>query len=232
MKKAVMILLAVIILNFSSCETVDDMDYSYSIKDALKISAYLFDESIDGNVYDEDDSVYEFERLKINEARMINPTIRSNILFEFDGIIEVSAENEDLELSVNKNLTFWDGNEGTQLLRTYGYNMKFATRGFVGFCLLVDDLIGKPIYSQGTSCICGFGAEVGTERYLNVNAYRLDNEKTPIIRAKLKLILIEDKFEEKLGNANFSRRCFSIELISYEYSDIYKLLDDITDEED
>jgi len=67
----------------------------------------------------------------------------------------------------------------------------------------------------------------GTEYYLNINAYRFDNDQTPIIQAALKLI--------KLGDPTWldiMANHFSIEMISYKYSDVYIILDEIWDEED
>lgn len=79
------------------------------------------------------------------------------------------------------------------------------------------------------------GMKIGREHYINVNAYKFGNEKTPIIRAQLKLIVLEDTSlsSTTLGislDEDYSR-FWSIELVSYEYSDMAKMMDDIIDEE-
>jgi hypothetical protein len=135
------------------------------------------------------------------------------IFVEFNGIIEIIAENNDMLLAF-----------GT----TWGHDAKLAVEGFFNASLIPDEYVG----TENSSILHLFADKVGTERYLTVNAYRFENEDTPIIKAQLKLVLIEDRLANMNGNKGFSRRCFSIELISYEYSDIYKLLDDIVDDED
>ena len=50
MKKIILSLLTlVILLSVNSCAD-EETDQNYSIKDALKISAYVFDETIEGSV--------------------------------------------------------------------------------------------------------------------------------------------------------------------------------------
>ena len=238
MKKiTIALLLGILLLSFGSCAN-KDQEYSYTIKDALKISTWVFDESVEGNIYDEDDSVYAFERLKLNEVKLMMPMdgmdmLQLNIFFEFEGIIEIVSETEDMNLSVNKNFTPLYINESDDCGRTYGYSVKFATQGFVSTYILIGECIGKDHSgSRGTRFAFDTNSEVGTERYLNVNAYRFDDEKNPIIRAQLKLVLIEDKIQKQLGNDNLSWRCYSIELISYEYSDVYIILDELWDDDD
>ena len=235
MRKVIIALLTIIVLlSLTSCAD-EETEQSYSIKDALKISAYVFDETIDENVYDVADTVYTLEQLKLNEIKMMVPLNDSvfemlslNIFIEFDGIIEVVSEDEDIELSINNTLTLFD-RKGIQSERTYGYTAKFAREGFVGISPLFGELVGMPIpktyYGVG---YVGQDGEVGTERYLNINVYKFDSEQMPVIQARLKLVTLEDKLSEK---KDFSIRCYSIELISYEYSDMAKLLDDIVDDE-
>ena len=104
MKKIIFALLAgIFLLNLSSCAN-ENQEYSYSIKDALKISAYLFDENSGEDYfvynksgaldYNPEESVYTLEQLKMNEVRVMCPMDFNNIIslaihFEFDGIIEV-----------------------------------------------------------------------------------------------------------------------------------------------
>jgi len=236
MKKIIIVLLAgIILLNLTSCETVD-MDYSYTIKDALKISTYLFDESSGENYfiynrlgnyeYNFHENIHMLERLKMNEVRLMSPInfsgLELNIHFEFNGIIEVISEDKDVHMVINPN----NLNEPI-IVFTYdeprGFEMKFPFEGFIAVCPLGLSSGSQWFYDA----IPRSSSYTGREYYLNVNAYKFDNEETPIIRAQIKLVQLEDK--TPIDNAKLSG-CFSIELISYDYSDIYKLLDEIVED--
>jgi hypothetical protein len=103
--------------------------------------------------------------------------------------------------------------------------MKLLNKGFISF-----NPLGSHRGSLRSAGANWLPYELGREYYLSVNAYKFDNEQSPIIKAQLKLIQLEDKSES--GHAEKRSGCFSIELISYEYSDIYRLLDEIVDDED
>jgi len=228
MRKIIIVLLVgIILLSLASCAD-EETDQSYSIKDALKISAYVFDETIEGSVYYDFNTVYELEQLKMNEIRLMAPNTNMDdaryleVCFEFDGIIEVIAENEDIQLSVNNTLTRWYSGEGIYSERIDTFNTKFSRKGFVSLSPLFGELIGR------VGGIYGWTGEVGAERYLSINAYKFDNEKTPVIRARVKLVALEDSEYTPDPIKGFG---YSIELVSYEYSDMAKLLDDIVDDE-
>ncbi|MCL2771917.1 MAG: hypothetical protein FWD71_01090 [Oscillospiraceae bacterium] len=222
MKKIIIVLLlaGILLLNISSCAD-KDMDYSYSIKDALKISAYLFDESInmDEPIYYNDGDEYTLEQLKMNEVRVMAPQSAMQreipgtglvLYLEFDGIIKVVSENKDVRLTYNK---------------INGYETQLAVSGYV-------NAYPYRIYTPSMVDVHPFIP--GTEYYLNVNAYKFENEDSPIIRAKLKLVALDDAVEEPVffHDGKPESACVSIELISYEYSDVYKLMDDIADDEE
>ena len=225
-------------MNLNSCETVDDMDYSYSIKDALKISAYLFDEnsgedyfvfdSLGNYDYNTDESFCALEQLKMNEVRLMCPLglfrINLNIYFEFDGIIEVISEDNDVQMFCNPQNRL-EPITGSGNHETYGFELKLPFGGFIA-----ANPLGSNRGHLWTSGIQTVPYSLGREYYLNVNAYKFDNEQTPVIKAQLKLVLLEDK--TIMGHAALASACFSIELVSYEYSDIYKILDEITYEEE
>jgi hypothetical protein len=242
MRKIIIVLLAgIILLSLNSCAG-EEQEASYTIKDALKISAYVFDENSGEDYfvlhemghyyYNEDDALYQLEQLKLNEVRLIPPVTGTeiknmyllNIFAEFDGIIEVISENEDVHLSRNNNLTPYYKDEN-QAGRTFGFSAKFVRQGFFAANPLADDDIlthvRKDPHSAGVWYIAGIP---GQEYYLNVNVYKFDNEQTPVIKAQLKFVVLEDKVD-------VLSKCFSIELISYEYSDMYRLLDEIVDDE-
>ncbi|MCL1858756.1 MAG: hypothetical protein FWF92_05935 [Oscillospiraceae bacterium] len=232
MKKIIIVLwISIVLMNFSSC-TNENQEYNYTIKDALKISAYLFDESVNMNepiYYDFGITEYNLERLKINDARIMAPqgemcTLETGgvispfglVLFlEFDGIIKVMCENEDVRLE----------RSGIS-----DYEMQLAIEGYVS----AYPLRVKKFNENDFATISEFIP--GTEYYLNVNAYRFDNEESPIIRAQLKLVALEDAMCDDVENfwndGKPSSRCVSIELISYEYSDVYIILDEIWDDDD
>jgi len=244
MKKIIMAFIAgIIMLSFNSC-TAKDQEYSYTIKDALKISAWVVDENFDINDWVTDEeygAVVErdyvnLERLKLNKVRTMAPLcyrdmLNLNIFFEFDGIIEVSTDDECIRLDYNnKNPTQpGKGGAGDTILESVRWPLEL----YVNVCPLDK-------YTSATALVRST-AKIGKEYYLNVNAYRFDNEETPVIRAQLKLVVLEDKalFNIEDDNVDFfgllpkeRSRFFSIELISYEYSDVYIILDELWDDED
>ena len=254
MKKIIIVLLAgIILLSLASCAD-EETDQNYSIKDALKISAWVLDESIEGEVdwldvwieeesygYQADtvdgverDDIYALEQLNLNKVRKLAPLNRYgqnlNILFEFDGVIEVEVSDDYLQLSYN-------GNNPSQLEPSSNNvyaSFKVPREVYVNVCPLAQyyDLSDRKTNVRSH-------ARIGSEYYLYVNAYKFDNEETPVIRAKLKLVVLEDKTKQpdsfyKYDNLSYedSSRFLSIEVVSYEYSDMYRLLDEIVDDED
>lgn len=243
MKKIIIALLAgILLLNLISCAN-ENQDYSYNIKDALKISAYLFDENSgeDYFVYDEatkqykyntKEELYSLEQLEINEVRLLLPLwtsalnlINLNIHFEFDGIIEVISADEDVQLSVNNPLVpFLLEEEGVNdSKRSYGFEFKLINEGFIAM---------NPLGSHRAHLFAVGWLPYSPDReyYLDVNAYKFANEQYAVIRARLRLVQLEDKAVG--GHAEQSSMSYSIELISYEYSDMYKIMYEIDDEEE
>jgi len=253
MKKIIIVLFAVIILlSFSSCA---DENAIYTIKDALKISAWVLNENIDANGYwtndestalivghgywtenstgriitTDDDDVFVLDRLKLNEARIMAPlsyfTMSNiNIFIEFDGIIGVEADKKYIQLA------YLDENFNAPEGGIYG-NFKYPLAVYANVC-------PKDEYTVGTH-LKRSTAHVGKEYYLDVNAYDFGNEESPVIRARLKLAVIEDKgitLDEKdnIFGIPYDKqsRFLSIELVSYEYSDRYRLIDEMLWDED
>jgi len=238
MKKFIILLSATIImLCFNSCAN-ENQDYNYNIKEALKISAYLFDETKgedyfiqkeDGTYRYRETSDFETAQLNLNEVKLMAPMnywgTNLNIYFEFDGIIEIISEDKDVQMFINpKNLlepiTYVSGNE------PHGFEMNFPFEGFIA---------ANPLGSNYGHIWAGAGVNwlpsyIGREYYLTVNAYKADNEQSAVIRARLKLVQLEDKASTE--PAGFASACFSIELVSYEYSNRYVILDEIGEDED
>jgi len=234
-KKIIIILLSgMILLNLNSCKRETE---GYSIIDALKISAFTYNENSGedyfvyddwGNiVYNVNENTYELTPLKMNEPKIMRPmglfVININMRFEFDGIIKVAAENKDMQMFVNPDIVFepvtgttGNGNE------PYGFEMKFSFDGYIAANPLGSNC-GHLWVTDGTRWL---RCVIGREYYVDVNAYKFDNEESAVISAQLKLVQLDDKTS---ANGNFSR-CYSIGLISYEYSDIYKMMYEIDDE--
>ena len=245
MKKLIIALLAGIILfNFNSCARETE---GYSIRDALKISAFIFDEDsgedllvykdVAGKGYywhNDNLNAYALERLKMNEVRTMAPmqAIRSleglNLFIEFDGIIEVVSEYKDIQLSLNHALPPW---EGLRHDRTFGFDARFIHKSHVVVNPINQVVHGSDVAAHITATHLISVLSPGREYYLTINAYKFDNERKPVIQAQLKFIVLDDEKEISLGTPEWSL-CVSIELISYEYSDIYKLLNEIWDDED
>jgi len=239
MKKIIFVLMAVMVLaSLSSC-TPEELRQSYSIRDALKISAWVFDENVEGNYYHDDDAVYTLEVLKLNEVRLMAPIVNAidmknlNIHLKFDGIIEVVSEDKAVQLSANERFSAWHRGEADALNRTFGFNKRLSYEGYVAANPLVVSTQGDLYYRNldiGGETINLLPFKVGSEYILNVNAYRFENQKSPIIRAQLKLVQLEDTTTTLFPRKD-SSPCFSVELISYEYNEIRALMDDIWDDE-
>jgi len=243
MKKIIAALLAgIILLSFSSCA---DENTSYSIKDALKISAWVLDESIEENYWEVSDMVLtengwyhveredvRLERLKLNEVRIMAHfnylyMTNLNIFFEFDGIVEVVPEDEYIRVGYCTKNSDQPYQSGRDMGMMFG-EVKVPYAVYVNV-LPLDE------YPSGVG-IRDDIKKTDREYYLTVNAYNFGNEKTPVIRARLKLLILEDKgllrnyssSGEYVGEER--SRFLSIELISYEYSDRYIILDELWDD--
>jgi len=265
MKKIIIVLIAgIIFLNLNSC-AAENQEYSYSIKDALKISAWVVDENIDEDGYWTEDEYYVYhgywteksteriinsheedifvlEQLKLNEVRTMVPMghlmSNLNIYCKFDGMIEVETDDEYIRL--------------TNVSNPYDTCMEYKSIKWpLELCANICPL--DKYYAPGVTMIMLGDTEVGREYYVNVNAYKYENdvdssiieskilipkrEQSPIIRAKLKLVVLEDKAppnseDFRRLNKKGRSRFLSIELISYEYSDVYIILDELWDVED
>ena len=234
MKKLFIVLIIVtILLNFNSCTRDTE---GYNIKDALKISAFIFDENsgedyfiydaLENLKYNDNENVYKLEQLNLNEPKQMKPMgLWLNIGVEFDGIIGVVSEDQDIQIFINTN-NFRVPVTGTYGSEHYAFDIKFPLAGYTAI---------TPLGSNTGELWSGGGFEwlryyIGREYYLSVNAYRFDNEESPIIRARLKIVQLEDKTPG--GHIMQKSRVFSIELVSYEYSDMYKMMNEIEDDED
>jgi hypothetical protein len=175
--------------------------------DALRISTWVFDETVEGNVFNTFDTVYTFERLHLNKPGLID-IYNERVLvffFEYDGIIEIAAENEDIHF-LQRDVT------DPILTKRYSYTM--ARQGHFEITLLREDQIGTG------GAFWGGAKKPGAEYYLTVRAYKfetyVENESMPHITARVKFTVIED---DARGIPDESW-CYIIELVSYEYSEL------------
>lgn len=213
---------AVLFLMFTSCMAGNTEQEYVSMKDALKISVYTYDEETDTN---------SFETLKLNEPKtmmyisgtyngMETTNFNVHVSYE-DGICNIISEEKDIQLSVGKNGGVWRRGEDS-LTRSYGYEVQVSREGYFAF---------NPYGGKRGNMVLGDEEKVryyevegytGREYYLDVHA--CDYDGTPVIQAKLKLVQLEDPATLKLGDTKSSGRC-SIELVSYEYGDAYKIME-------
>lgn len=172
--------------------------------------------------------MYELEQLKLNEVKIMCPLIIINenlsIHFKFDGIIEIISEDKDIEMFINPN-NLLEPIRGSNINEPHGFDMKLTFEGYIAANPLGSNT-GHMWVDDGINGLPHF---VGREYYLNVNAYKFDNEQSPVIKAQLKFVQLEDK---TLTGGEFASACFSIELVSYEYSDMYRVMDEIWEDED
>jgi len=180
-----------------------------------------FDESIEGNIYNQQDTVYTLERLELNEVKLSPPlgleVFSVPLFIEFNGTVEVTSENEDIYMYSSHAPNWVDPTKAVGADSGSQNSVKIAVERYVNF---------NPLPTPIATFHGGSRFGTITEWYLNVNAYSFDNEDSPIIRAQLRILDIRDTHEQATDY-----KCFSVELISYEYSDIYKFMDEIVDDD-
>lgn len=228
MKKAIIVIIillsALLALNllFPSKKKVSN------IKE-LQIIPFLFDESITDPNDGKQGTDFVFEPLELNKVRFLAPVVNAEmwnhsirLIFE-GGTIEIISDNNDVSLSVGEHGEAWiDGSQCDN--RIHGFSQRVVSGTYVAAC---------PFTSDSGSCYRTFpdGSPVpeiegytGREFYITVIAYEFSNENRPIVTAKLRLIQLEDRGPNcRKDRSNL----FSIELISYEYNDAYKMMEDL-----
>ncbi len=208
-----------------SCMKKDDTPVT-SITDALKIKAY---------VYDESGETWNLEQLRLNEPKQLVPVrifqdfddlnmVNFNLHLEYeDGICIVSTPNRDVQLSVGRNGGIWKRGED-ESTRVFdcenNYELTLSRAGYMAFAPFGAknqhiNLCGNRDY---TVLYDNFKPYIGQEYYVTVEA--CDFDKVPVIEAQLKFTSMADN-----GFTDGGSRNFTIELVSYEYSDIYKLME-------
>ncbi len=223
MKYKLILCFSFIFLLLTSCQK--DNTPVTPITEALKISAY---------VYDENGETWSFQKLNLNEPKNLVPTavlqnegidmVNFNLHFEYeDGICIVSAPERNMQLSVGRNGDIWVRGEesSTRVFDSENnYELILSRAGYMAFA---------PFGGKNRNMVFGENEEfyvfyknfepyIGQEYILTVNA--CDFDKVPVITAQVKLTSLEDAAYD-----DGTSRYFSIELVSYDYSDIYKMME-------
>ena len=212
---------ALIIVRIAIHEPEEEVD----IEDALVISAYVFDDSATPEKLADGEYIpASFDKLVLGEVRYTGFNLEMeniNLQFDFDGgTIEVESEARDVQLTTGDEKRpwdyeggYWERQRGAKLnVPDGGYiavNPISSGRGFLGFDY------GDPDWDKSENY-------AGREHILVVRAYNLDDQLSPIITAEIRLTQLgkSDSPDEIMTGY------YAIELISYEYSDVYKLMDE------
>ena len=226
------VLLCAALLTLTSCMIAGDEDAG--LTDALKISAFVYPSAEQGGTY-------ALEELALHEPRRLargNVTglKNYNMYFTFKGgLIEVEAENKDMQLSTGPHYELWK-NTTDDLKRTYGVHARLPDEGYVsvnplglpigdrGYAVVGDNDMAADAYTGETYSFDGHDAYIGKEYELTAKAYTLENPDAPLITAKVRLVWSEETVSDESGEPRKSYY-FTIELTEYEYSDMYKLME-------
>lgn len=207
-----------------SCMKKDDTPVT-SITDALKIKAY---------VYDESGETWNLEQLRLNEPKNLVPIHilqhydgldieNFNLHFEYeDGICVMTSPDRDMQLSVGNNGDMWEREEDWTT-RVYdcdnNYEIILSRPGYMAVALFgMKNINIINVNPENAVRFDNFEPYIGQEYYLTVTA--CDFDKVPVITAQVKFTSLEDELY-----TDGTSRNFTIELVSYEYSDIYKLME-------
>ena len=222
-------------------------DLTTKMTDSLKITAYVLNSDYEGKGYWKYDGTHEHknkgywvsddgteydgtdvfvkERLELGKPRILAPfgydyQENLNIWLDSDGVIEVDTDplNDD---RIHLAYSLDNPDNPTLGHRTEANAFRALAPTAVNVCPL-----GR--FFEGPGLVTSYTL-VGETYYINVRTY--DHEGTQIITAKLKLTAIEDPDEEYgrmekvmfYGDGEDVSRFMTIELIEYDYSDVYKL---------
>ena len=186
----------------------------------LVISAYMFDADVSDPNQPGTDPEFRFERLSLNEPRLLAPVIGSDVFnlgfrFEFEGgIVEAISDSGDIQLSAS---AANDPRAESLDDRVFADSLRVGSDGYINMNPLGSG-VGYLTLTDDTAKVSGY---VGREYYLTVNACEFSNERSPVITAKVKLIQLEDKARNTTDSG--ASRFFSVELVTYEFSEVYAI---------
>ena len=212
---------ALIGIRIATYQPEDEVD----IEDALAIFAYVYDDTATPEKLADGEYIpASFEKLELGETWYTGFNLEMeniNLQFDFDGgTVEVESEACDVQLTTGDEKRpwdyaggYWERQRGAKLnVPDGGYmavNPISSGRGFLGFDF------GDPEWDMSENY-------AGREHILVVRAYNLDDQLSPLVTAEIKLTQLgyPDSPDEIMVGY------YAIELISYEYSDVYKLMDE------
>ena len=216
---AVCVFLASVLAYNFALRTSDNTSehHSYSITDAVIISAYLLDENADDSI--------ELGRLNLNEVRMMAPMVKMEtdglgLYLKIDNIseivnrIDILAENGDILLS-------------SENIRTPDYICRCEPNEVRG--RTTESYIKLPPGGEVNLFPVSFMPD--SEFYLTIYAYRNADSAFPRITARLKLTMLEDTAVIARGLSDFPYMV-SIEMLSYEISELDRIVYDIEETEE
>ncbi len=223
MKYKLILCLVFIFLLLTSCQKNDTP--MTPITEALKISAY---------VYDENGETWSLQELNLNEPKKLVPVhvlenegvdmVNLHLHLEYeDGICIMSAPERDIQLSVGRNGGIWKRGED-ESTRVFdcenNYELTLSRAGYMATVPFGATNVNVNFLGSKEQSVLydNFEPYIGQEYILTVKA--CDFEKSPVIIAQVKFTSLEDAAID-----DGTSRYFSIELVSYDYSDIYKMME-------
>lgn len=243
LKIGIVLLLGCTMLFGVSCNN-QNANEEISVMSALKISTWVLDTRLDGTghwAYDENftnygywvsndgmqinetDKVFVYNQLELNNTRVLAPLgydgrPNLNIYIEFDGIVEVETENpEDTSLRLAHSLDYPEDPRVGNWIVENGFRARAPF--MLNVCPIGKFTVAEQVVTRDTL--------TNKEYLIYIKAYEEDG--TLLITATLKLVVLDDdaypyeRFSSSGWSPNEERsRFLSIELVSYEYSDIYK----------
>ena len=241
MKKLLTILLALAMLALCAC---NDEEEEVKITDALKISAWVMADGLWGTgqfTYDAEDyqycgewvsedgtvtaaaDVFACERLELGVPRVMAPMgydYRDHVqlFLDYDGIVEVEVSEK--------------GNEYVRLLHSLDYPMEPWKGGRItgnAFRAIAPTAVEvNPVGKFVPDALGHRDTLTGCEYYINIRA--LDTDGSQLISAEIRLTVLEDAafpywdvYFPVYGENEVRSRFLEVELVAYEYSDVYKL---------
>ena len=227
MKK--LLILAALTLILTACNA--DIPVT-PMSETLKISAYTYQNpptNLAGTTVSELNALDKnvvFTRLEpgkeyLLQHTMYNDFVNLNFFFEYDGgYVQVISEDKSVQLSVDEKKQAWT-HENEFSERQFGYDLHISNSGFISLAPLgmmcsakVDDI---SVMSDSLPRYKG-ASGYGTEYVVTVNAG--DDGCQPTIIAKLKIKQV-GRSDSEYPDTGFC----TVELISYDYSDAYKIME-------
>lgn len=212
----ILICLAILLICGSCADKSEDNGSTGDIRRALEINVYE---------YAKDTNTYTLKTLELNEPIVVrcngNGTTNIDIQFCYDGgVCEIIAENKDIQLSKGQDGGPWkEGDLGDS--RVYGYSFDVGNGGYISAIPLGSP---KGFFNIGWQPEIKLlkdelknAHNVGREYSLTVKVKDFD---TTVITAELRFVQLTDSFSDDkdyIGD-------FSIELVSYEYSYVYDMM--------